>query len=131
VNALQLWVEGYKFRGESCKQGGIVSAVLIAFLAASIKNNPIPNAPIPQVTLWAIVVLSFGIGFSALTYLLLGRAITQISYDNSNKEDMMLSDLFDISTKKYKTWKLPASNFFGVCEMFCLIGGLILVFFAI
>ena len=118
MDTLQLWIEGYKLRGEACKQGGIVSAILVAILGGT--NNAFPCNPI---AIYAITVLVVGIGLSALAFLFLGWAIT----DAGSKlvEYNVMDSRLQAEKAKVKL-KILWANIFGFAQLFCLIFGLFL-----
>lgn len=118
MDTLQLWVEGYKLRGEACKQGGIVSTILVAILGAT-NNAFLCN----RYTILAIIVLVVGIGLSALAFLFLGLAITDAGSKLAeyNEKDSRLQ-----AEKKKVKLKILLADFFGYAQMACLITGLLL-----
>jgi hypothetical protein len=139
MTPLQLWLEGYKARGESCKQGALVSTVLIAVLGAAARETGATGTII-----MGIIIFAGGIVCSALAYLLSGLALTKIakSYSDSRGEDVdstkeikiKLEDIssFDNEKVDFGRWlKIPVikvinyGNWFGIIEMTCLIVGLI------
>lgn len=71
MKPLQLWIEGYKFRCEACRQGGLVAGGLLAVLTAVHKKD----TPLAGSELVAVVLLAIAVALSALAYLLLGMAI--------------------------------------------------------
>lgn len=151
MNPLQLWMEGYKARGESCKQGGIVAAVLIAFLGASGKVTGVNSFGF-----WAAVVFALAVGFSALAWLFLGRALTcaSVSLANGATTGCQTTAPAPAPESTPKTapesaptpavtilavqdvirlvgWQLPAANVIGVLEIVFLVIGLVLTVLAV
>lgn len=70
----QFWIEGYKARGEACKQGGVVSVILMAIISSLIKQNFISEG---NYLFYSIVSLALAVVFSALAYLIMGVAVTR------------------------------------------------------
>jgi hypothetical protein len=84
VDAVQLWAEGYKARGEACKQGGLVSSALILILGGVGQIYDVSYA-------WPTLFLGGGVLFSALAYWLAGLALTNLAKNKSapiNIEDL-------------------------------------------
>jgi hypothetical protein len=115
-------MEGYKARGEACKQGGIVSAVLLAFIAASIKSSPLTIWPVI-----AAIILALAVAFSALAYLLIGHAVTRTAEKASaSTTQVEVKAVFQSSP-----WLMWLGNAFGMLEILALVGGLILTVIAV
>jgi hypothetical protein len=69
------WLEGFKIRLDSCKQGAVVSTVLIAAIGVNVRASQSQ----PQIQWWtvlAFVVLALAIGCSALAHLFFGHALS-------------------------------------------------------
>jgi hypothetical protein len=116
MSPLQLWIEGYKARGEACKQGGLVGVVLIAVVAALLKDGK------SSLLIATAIVLASGVAFSALAYWFLGWAVTDAANKHKAEDSLKLSQL-----QEEKSSKMLMANFFGFVEIVFLAIGLFLL----
>ena len=116
MDLLQLWIEGYKARGEACKQGALAGSILLAVLAATIKEGGLP---------WAIIAAGFLAGTvacSALAFLFAGNSVTYAAHRLSREkvEEVDLTTL-----QKHGSFLMLLANIFGFLEIPLLLFGLL------
>lgn len=113
----QFWVEGYKARGEACKQGGVVSAILMAIIASLVRQNIFFK---DNYMFYAIVSLALAVALSALAYLIMGVVVTRAAENGS----VIIKDI-------PKKRSVLIATIIGVLEIVALFLGIVLFIIAI
>lgn len=130
---MQLWLEGYRARGEACKQAAIVSSILITAIGMTVKDT---NFLCTRKTLPAIIFLVLGVATSALAYLFMGWAVTNaasklksLEVDTQNAEENLEIVTIE-NVHELENTRILLATIFGVLQIICLIIGLYFTVFA-